>query len=157
MNDLVFPSGGELITTSKVIADVFGKAHKDVIKAINNLECSGEFRERSYAPSFYMSPQNKKLKCFNVTRDGFSFLCMGFKGSKAAQWKEKYINAFNEMEKGLLNIDARLQQLEAAGKKIKESGQEWSAYGHEIRRMKKDHDKAINKLVSDVQFKLELE
>jgi phage regulator Rha-like protein len=36
---------------------------------------------------------------YYVTRDGFSFLAMGFTGKKAAQWKEKYIAAFNAMEK----------------------------------------------------------
>jgi hypothetical protein len=33
-----------------------------------------------------------------MTRDGFTFLAMGFTGAKAAQWKEAYITAFNRME-----------------------------------------------------------
>ncbi|EGD1134269.1 Rha family transcriptional regulator, partial [Escherichia coli] len=37
--------------------------------------------------------------CYQITRDGFAFLAMGFTGKRAAQFKEAYINAFNQMEK----------------------------------------------------------
>ena len=33
-----------------------------------------------------------------MTRDGFVFLCMGYRGKKAARFKELYIKRFNEME-----------------------------------------------------------
>ena len=122
MNDLVKNSNGALMTTSKIISDVFGKAHRDVIRALDNIECSDEFRAANFAQSSYTSPQNKVIKCFDVSRDGFAFLCMSFTGKKAAQWKEKYINAFNEMEKGLLNVDAEMTRLSNQGKQIKELG-----------------------------------
>lgn len=34
-----------------------------------------------------------------MNRDGFSLLAMGFTGKKALEWKLKYMNAFNEMER----------------------------------------------------------
>ena len=34
-----------------------------------------------------------------MTRDGFTFLAMGYRGEKAAKFKELYIKRFNEMEK----------------------------------------------------------
>ena len=37
-----------------------------------------------------------------MTRDGFTFLAMGFTGARAAAWKEKYIAAFNAMEETLV-------------------------------------------------------
>lgn len=37
MNNLVEVLNDEVITTSKQVAEVFGKNHKDVMKAINNL------------------------------------------------------------------------------------------------------------------------
>nr|WP_283248226.1 Rha family transcriptional regulator [Marinomonas sp. A3A] len=40
-------------------------------------------------------------RAYRITRDGFVFLAMGFTGTKAAQFKEAYINAFNQMEKQL--------------------------------------------------------
>ena len=38
-----------------------------------------------------------------MNRDGFSLLVMGFTGKEAIEWKLKYIEAFNEMEKKLKN------------------------------------------------------
>ncbi len=154
MNDLVKNNNGELMTTSKIISDVFGKAHRDVVRAIEKLECSDNFRSVNYAQSSYTSPQNKVIKCFDITRDGFSFLCMGFLGKKAAVWKEKYISAFNEMEKGLLNVDAEMTKLSNHGKQIKELCSEWSKFGHQIYKQKKAHDKSVLELVDKVQLKL---
>jgi len=60
---------------------VFEKEHKDDLKAIENLECSQEFRERNFAPSSYQSAQNRTMPMFEVTEAGFSFLAMGFTGA----------------------------------------------------------------------------
>lgn len=81
-----------------MIAERFGKQHKDVIRSINELYCSDEFRERNFAPSSYTSLQNKQIVEYLVTKDGFSFLVMGFTGEFAGYWKEQYIKAFNDME-----------------------------------------------------------
>ena len=35
---------------------------------------------------------------YNMNRDGFSLLAMGFTGEKALRWKLDYIKAFNTME-----------------------------------------------------------
>lgn len=155
MVELVSRDNGELKTTSKVVADVFNKPHRDVTKAIQSLDCSDEFRARNFSQSYYTSPQNKVLKCMDMTRDGFSFLCMGFTGKKAAVWKEAYIKAFNEMEKGLLNVDARLNSLSIEGEQIKKAGKQWSELGHEIRKQKKDHSEKVDLLMSEVQMKIE--
>lgn len=88
----------QAVTTSRLIADKFGKLHKDVLKAINNLECSSHFTERNFAPSSYKDASGRSLSEYTITKDGFTFLAMGFTGKMAAQFKEDYINAFNEME-----------------------------------------------------------
>lgn len=155
MKDVVIIQDSKLVTTSKIIADVFGKSHKNILRAIENLECSPEFRRLNFEPSFYTSEQNKKLKCMTLTRDGFAFIAMGLTGKRAAQFKESYINAFNEMEKGLLNVDARIQKLDIEGREIQEAGKSWAKAGHQIRRMKKGHEKRVEKLMSDIQMKLE--
>jgi anti-repressor protein len=55
---------------------------------------------------------------YYITRDGFSFLVMGFTGSRAARFKEDFINAFNQMEKQLQSMDptklTRMQILQMA-------------------------------------------
>lgn len=97
-NQLVQLSGERLITTSLAVSNSFGKKHKDVLRAIENLECSKEFNERNFTLISYTDSMNRPKPAYEITRDGFVFLCMGFTGSAAAQWKEKYIAAFNAME-----------------------------------------------------------
>lgn len=89
---------GVITTTSLQVAEHFGKRHDVVLRAIRNLECSGDFRLRNFAESVYVNEQGKEQPCFRITRDGFAFLAMGFTGKEAAQWKEAYITAFNKME-----------------------------------------------------------
>ena len=93
---------GWMFTTSLIVAEVFEKEHKDVLKAIDNLECSDTFRERNFALSSYAVATGngaiREYPAYRLTRDGFSFLAMGFTGKKAAAWKEKFLEAFNAME-----------------------------------------------------------
>lgn len=98
-NDLV---NDEAKTTSLIIAEKFGKQHKDVLRAIRNLECSKEFSQRNFAQTPYVEHQNgQTYQMYEITRDGFAFLVMGFTGKAAAEWKERFIAAFNEMERRL--------------------------------------------------------
>ncbi|WP_166800983.1 Rha family transcriptional regulator, partial [Pseudomonas aeruginosa] len=95
-------TGGKPTTTSLDVAKHFRKQHKDVLKSIANLECSPEFTQRNFAPCTRPGSNNKPEPYFRMTRDGFTFLCMGFTGKEAARWKEAYINAFNKMEQALI-------------------------------------------------------
>ena len=83
---------------SLMVAEMFEKRHKNVLRAIENLDCSEDFSQLNFAPSNYTDERGKKQPCVNMTRDGFTFLAMGFTGKKAAQFKEAYIKRFNEME-----------------------------------------------------------
>jgi phage regulatory protein, rha family len=85
------------MTDSLKVADVFGKRHKNIIQAVKELDCSNEFRRLNFQPSYYLNEQNKRQPKFNMTQDGFTFLVMGFRGKKAAEFKEAYIKQFNEM------------------------------------------------------------
>lgn len=101
MNELVNAvelKDGRAVTTSLKIAAVFGKPHKDVLKAIRELECPEEFSGRNFSPAEYSDAQGKPRPMYFVTRDGFTLLAMGFTGAKAMQFKVAYIEAFNAME-----------------------------------------------------------
>lgn len=114
---LVQISGDRPVTTSLAVSNNFGKKHKDVLRAIQNLECSKEFTERNFTLCYKNNElQNGKPQPFyEITRDGFVFLCMGFTGSAAAQWKEKYIAAFNALEAEVARRHApALDKLKAA-------------------------------------------
>ena len=111
---LVYFSGSRLVTTSLDIAQNFGKKHAHILRDIENLECSQSFRESNFGLSSYTSNQNKELPMYEITRDGFVFLCMGFTGASAAYWKERYIGAFNAMECGLAESRAQIAALQNA-------------------------------------------
>lgn len=93
---------GTLRVSSRQVAANFGKRHDNVVRAIQNIECSDEFSLLNFEETPYVDPQNgQTYQMYEMTRDGFAFLVMGFTGKGAAAWKEKYIAAFNAMEEGL--------------------------------------------------------
>lgn len=92
---------GKVTASSRDTAKKFGKQHRDVIRAIDLLDCSQEFKVRNFA-QLKFTYRGQEFPYYEMTRDGFSFLCMGFTGAKAAIWKEAYIAAFNAMEAELL-------------------------------------------------------
>lgn len=85
-------------TTSRVVAQVFGKAHRDVLRAIRNLETPEEFNLRNFAQIEFRDDKGRAFPEYTMTRDGFMFLVMGFTGAKAVDMKLKFIEAFNAME-----------------------------------------------------------
>lgn len=87
------------LVDSRYVAKFFEKRHDDVLKSIRNLDCSEEFSLRNFAESTYKDDRGKKQPCYYMTRDGFVFLAMGYRGKKAAKFKELYIRRFNEMER----------------------------------------------------------
>jgi Rha family phage regulatory protein len=96
MTDLVVINQGKPCTTSRKIASKFGKEHKNVLRSIETLECSNEFNQLNFEPVDYMDAKGEKRPEYLITRDGFSFLIMGFTGREAAKFKEEFINAFNK-------------------------------------------------------------
>ena len=97
MNHIVLIENKSVITTSILVAKKFERNHRDILRAIKNLDCSPEFSERNFALAEYIDDQGKPRPMYQMTKDGFVFLVMGFTGKKAGQFKEDYINAFNEM------------------------------------------------------------
>ena len=92
---------GKLITTSRNVAHVFGKEHKSVLRSIDQLQMSNDFRQRNFALTDFIDKNGDTQRKYEMTRDGWSILVMGFQGEKAMKFKEKYIAKFNEMEKAL--------------------------------------------------------
>ena len=95
----VFCDGNDTArANSLMVAKMFGKRHDHVLRDIKEMECSDEFRLSNFGESYYKNAQGKKQPCINMTRDGFTFLVMGYRGKKAAQFREAYIARFNQME-----------------------------------------------------------
>jgi len=92
---------GHPITTSLKVAEVFGKEHSKVLKAIKALDCSEEFAQANFGLGSYLDKNNQPRPMYEITRDGFTFLGMGFTGPQAARFKEAYIAAFSAMASAL--------------------------------------------------------
>ena len=84
---------------SLFVAKFFDKKHSHVLRDIENLDCSDDFRQSNFGLTLYTDEQGKRRPRYAMTRDGFTFLAMGYRGEKAAKFKELYIKRFNEMEK----------------------------------------------------------
>lgn len=91
----------QVVTNSLKVAEAFGKQHKDVLKKLQHVECSVEFTERNFSLSEYIDSTGRVLPMYEMTKDGFIFLVMGFTGTKAAAIKEAYIRVFNQMAEAL--------------------------------------------------------
>lgn len=112
-NEIVFRSeDGQALTNSLLVAKEFGKVHAKVMRDIENLNCSEEFRLANFGNSSFKNEQGKEFPMFTMTKDGFSFLVMGYTGKKAAMFKEAYINAFNAMEAEIRSSIKPKSQLE---------------------------------------------
>lgn len=95
--------------SSRQVAEEFGKRHDNVVRDIRELDCSAEFRLLNFEESSYRNEQNKKQPMYYMTRNGFMFLVMGYRGKKAAAIKEAIITRFNEMEEFIRSLlDSRL-------------------------------------------------
>lgn len=108
----IISANGELVVSSRQVAENFGKQHKNVLQYIENIisqnpilasDVKADFSALTsmFYESSYKAGTGKSYKEYLMNRDGFSLLVMGFTGKEAMEWKIKYINAFNEMEKKL--------------------------------------------------------
>lgn len=88
----------DLTTTSLIVAEVFGKAHRDVLRRIEKLQSPGDFNARNFTRVDYVDAKGERRPAYRITRDGFALLVMGFTGAKAMEWKIRFLEAFNGME-----------------------------------------------------------
>ena len=162
MNDIILSTqNGEPVASSREVAKRFGKNHRDVLRAIEDiLEGVRKIAQppkditaqkcavtQMFFKSEYTHPQNhQKYPMYLMNRDGVSLLAMGFTGKEAVQWKLKYISAFNAMEKQLAaqhkgqravqdaNIQNAIDRVIEARKKLDEN----TAFLDECRKNRED-------------------
>ncbi len=105
MDEIILQNkNGKILANSLEVAEKFGKAHNHVIRDIDDIISKSDcpnLDSEMFIENSYVNSRGKTYRCFEMNRDGFSLLAMGFNGKKAFEWKLKYINAFNEMEERL--------------------------------------------------------
>lgn len=98
-----------VFANSRDVADYFGKQHKNVLRDIT--EIGSKLSTTEFLPLFrteaYFDSYGRKQLVFDMTKDGFTLLVMGYTGQKALQFKLRYIAQFNAIEARL-----REQQLQ---------------------------------------------
>jgi Rha family phage regulatory protein len=102
MDKLVQVTDGQIVVSTRQVAEHFDKQHKHVLSVIENLKAENSALRNMFCEhSYKVEGNNKTYPEYLMNRDGFSLLVMGFTGRKALEWKIKYIQAFNAMEEEL--------------------------------------------------------
>ena len=95
---------GSPVVSSLSVAEHFEKQHKNVLRDVERLsvDLPTDFCQLNFEPTSIQVPMPRggfrDELSYNLSRDGFTLLAMGFTGKKALAWKVRYIEAFNAME-----------------------------------------------------------
>lgn len=115
IDDAVFIQEHQVKTTSLKVAELFNKQHKDVLRKLESLDCSPEFTSAHFCAHVQTieigNGATRESKYYEMTKDGFMFLVMGFTGAAAAKIKEAYINTFNQMAAMLYNLHGKNESI----------------------------------------------
>ena len=118
MNQLtILNENGQLVVSSRQISESFNKRHDNVISKIDfimsNWVKDTDLKNKVskyFLEDTYNDESGKSNKQYLLTRDGFSFVVMGFTGREADIWKTKYIEAFNAMEQSIKGVQSKLSK-----------------------------------------------
>jgi len=114
----------QAFVSSHQIAEKFSKRHGDVLRIIHSyldLENLNDFNKRNFELAADDRAGRAKrgrprLAEVLMTRDGFVLVALSLTGKRALEWKVKFIEAFNSMEKSLSaeipQLRARIAELE---------------------------------------------
>ena len=126
-NALVEVQNGQIVVSSKQVAEHFKKQHFHVLETLDKLIIENPIMTEIFQKTSYTAGTGKAYPMFLMNRDGFTLLAMGFTGKKALEWKLKYIQAFNAMEEQIKTLLAPSYQIadpiERAKKWIEEEEQ----------------------------------
>jgi len=102
---VVHVKDGQVFANSKDVADYFGKNHRDVLTDIRRIIEGAKISAAWFVPTVHtvtrLGRGSVDYPAFDMTRDGFTLLVMGYTGKKAMEFKVAYIQRFNEMEAAL--------------------------------------------------------
>ena len=121
MNELsVFEKYKQAVVSSRTIAECFNKQHQHVVQIIENLISENSLVKNLFYEDRYRTARGRSYREYLMNRDGFSLLVMGFSGKEALAWKLKYLEAFNYMERVLLEKQtADWQETRLYGKQVR--------------------------------------
>lgn len=92
---------GQLVVSSRVIAEQLGKEHYNVIRDLEKILETSNVRSLIISSTYEVSGQKRKYKEYLLTKDGFTLYMFNIQGYN--DFKMSYINRFNQMEQQLQN------------------------------------------------------
>ncbi len=136
--NLVKIENGIVFTTSNDVAFETKKAHRSILRDIDililNLTAQKCAVENYFIESLFKNSRNRTFRFFEITRDGFVLLAMGYNKEKFFKFKIDYINAFNRMEEELKNHSlirrVGVETRKVLTDEIKDSGENDRMHGH---------------------------
>nr|DAP22389.1 MAG TPA: KilAC domain protein [Bacteriophage sp.] len=136
MNEIILKrQNGQPVASSRDVAECFQKRHDHVLRDVDALRKDvpnfGEMFFESTEPDSYGRAQRAYL----MNRDGFTLLSMGFTGKAALEWKLKYIEAFNAMEKQIAAAP-QLSRTELMARALIAANEELKALDSKIQEMR---------------------
>jgi len=57
---------GKVVTSSLAIAEYFGKLHKNILRGIEQLDCSKEFGLLNFEPSYYLNQDGREQPIYHI-------------------------------------------------------------------------------------------
>lgn len=97
----VFRRDGQPITSSRTVADIFGKQHKNVLRDIDRIITMAPDLRLSFEPEMLAVPTGKggtrHVRGYTMNKRGAALLIMGFTGPEALRWKNKLLDMFDHM------------------------------------------------------------
>ena len=128
IQDFVQVKNSQTVTTSEFIAQAFKKQHGHVMRNIDELLAdidptfaAQNFRETETLRDNPLTGGKTKSRAYELTKDGFMLLVMGFTGKAALAIKIAYIQAFNKMAEMLSGFHLQAQTTVDERKPLREA------------------------------------
>ena len=119
ISDFVQIKDEEVYTTSRIVAEKFGKEHfhvirdieeliKTMVQPIENINRSnfGLVKNGYFISDSYVDAKGETRKQYLITEEGTMLLIMGFTGEKALSVKLKFISEFKRMKEYIRTLEA---------------------------------------------------
>lgn len=161
MNNLVNMVDGEARTTSNLMGEEFGIAHNEILKKLKKL--TGEISPVRFNEMYIegtRESRGRSFKNYSINRDGYMFLVMNISTKAANSKKLAFIDAFNEMEGHIAGSPTFMEKINDALKILEDDKEKASICATGLsrwRKIKKQREKEVKKLINQAQMILQLE
>lgn len=97
MKGLVHIENGKVLVDSRGVASYFGKSHRDVLRAIDNIMDKDESTKDMFTKHI-REYNGRDFRYFLMNRDGFLLLALGFTGKSTIAKRKEILNMFDSVD-----------------------------------------------------------